>query len=173
MKPWISKWTLALIEERDIIRLFGDRQSELEMNKEIKKSAKNDRVKFLDDMLKDEDWSQIKKLRKSFSRPNGRIRNLDGELVESSQRGETLAEYFEKIQWSVQFPDLMPNNNIMFTTPLSINEDDISTEEVKTALKSMKQGRASGIDELPSDLWKALLASEFATEELRKLLNKC
>ena len=41
-------------------------------------------------------------LKKGVKRQQGRLRNLNGELVSSEQRAETLAEHLEKVQWAVR-----------------------------------------------------------------------
>ena len=81
-------------------------------------------------MLDDENWDEIKKLRKRMRFKSGRIRNLDGELVDRSEKAETLAQYFTKIQWQVQFPDCLPSHLPNTATELPNNTDDISHEEL-------------------------------------------
>ena len=68
----------------------------------VKAPVKHDRSKWLDKLLQDGNWGEIRKLRKGFKLQQGRLRNMDGELVSSEERAETLAEYYEKIRWAVR-----------------------------------------------------------------------
>ena len=98
LRPWISSHTLRLIDERNEARLAKNFTREEFTNKLIKLQARVDRREFLLRMLDDGNWDEIKKLRKGMRFKSGRIRNLDGELVDRSEKAETLAQYFMKIQ---------------------------------------------------------------------------
>ena len=65
----------------------------------VKQSARADRRVWLQNMASSGDWSQLKTLRKGSSTSKGRLRNLSDEVVSSDRKAETLAEYFEKVQW--------------------------------------------------------------------------
>ena len=53
---------------------------------------KHDRRDYLDTLVKAGTWSDLKKLRKGASRMKGRLRDLEGVVVESDQKAETLAD---------------------------------------------------------------------------------
>eukprot|EP00973_Karenia_brevis_P041415 5730202-Karenia_brevis.AAC.1 len=58
-----------------------------------------DRSYWLENMLQSGSWEGIKKFRKGFKSQLGKLRNLEGMLVESDARSDTMAEYFHKVQW--------------------------------------------------------------------------
>ena len=57
------------------------------MNKEIRQAAKAYRLHYLDAIISDGSWDNIKKFRKEPKISNGKLRNLNGNLVKSEQRG--------------------------------------------------------------------------------------
>ena len=66
----------------------------------------------------------------------------------------------KKVQWKVQFAELIPANVGNIGSELPINMGNISYEEVVIALKCLSGGKAAGGDEVPPELWKLLVASE-------------
>ena len=101
-KPWISNRTLELIDKRNESRINGCQEEEIKIQKEIRNSVKHDRCDYLDTLAGGGTWSDLKKLRQGPSRMKGRLRNLEGVVVESDQKAETLADYFAKVQWRVR-----------------------------------------------------------------------
>ena len=99
-KPWISSRTLHLLEERDKARTSRNRHLEKMLHGQVKQSVKMDRSQWLDDLLRTGDWNEIRRLRKGHRPQSGRLKNADGNVVESDQRAETLANYFESVQWA-------------------------------------------------------------------------
>ena len=99
-KPWISSRTLHLLEERDKARTSRNLHLEKMLHGQVKHSVKMDRSQWLDDLLKTGDWNEIRRLRKGHRPQSGRLKNADGNVVESDQRAETLANYFESVQWA-------------------------------------------------------------------------
>ncbi len=57
---------------------------------------------WLDKLLEDGAWQQIRNLRKPRSLHGGRLRNTHGEIVESSEWPDTMADNLEHIQWHVR-----------------------------------------------------------------------
>ena len=49
--------------------------------------------------LKEKLWYDMKKIKKGFQPNNTKIRDKEGKPVPSTKKAETLADYFEKIQW--------------------------------------------------------------------------
>ena len=101
-RPWISERTLALIDRRSAARRVRDRGAEEALNKEVMTSVMRDRSTWLELVLADGDWAQIRKLKKGFTSNQGRLQNASGELVDSDCRAETLAEHLQNVQWAVR-----------------------------------------------------------------------
>ena len=66
-RPWIQPATLELILERNKARLHRNPALERDMNRKIRRQAKKDRAKWLNDMTADGSWDQVRKLRKPVS----------------------------------------------------------------------------------------------------------
>ena len=109
-------------------------------------------------MLDDGNWDEIKKLRKGMRFKSGRIRNLDGELADRSEKAETLTQYFTKIQWQVQCPDCLPSHLPNAASELPVNTDDISHEELILILKNFKKKKAPGEGNIPIEFWAYIIS---------------
>ena len=109
-RPWISTNTLELLEKRDVARTRGDTTGERSLSKQIKHSVADDREIWLNQLLQSGDWGEIRKLRQKKSQNYGRLCNSKGEIVDSDMHAETLATYFESVQWGKKAPgaDCMP-----------------------------------------------------------------
>ena len=105
-KPWISDKTLEHIASRNLARATGNHCLEASLNKLIKQSAKHDRNKWLEEQLESGDWTPVKQYRKGVRHPPGRLQDLDGKLVNSDARADTLASYYEQIQWGAGWETL-------------------------------------------------------------------
>ena len=57
----------------------------------MKDSARDDRRVWLSDLVRYGDWEGIKSLRKPKQPDKGRLRDLEGNVVENDQTAETLA----------------------------------------------------------------------------------
>ena len=104
---------------------------ETSLNKLIKKSVRLDRKSWLQKQLSDNNWSEIKKLRKGSPAQQGRLQNQFGVSVSSEHRSETMAHHFETIQWAVR-PSAAVSTLPPLHEELPVNINDISEEEVKT-----------------------------------------
>ena len=97
-KPWISSRTLHPLKARDKARTSRNPHLEKMLHGQVKQSVKLDRSQWLDNLLKTGDWNEIRRLRKGHRPQSGRLKNADGNVVESDQRAGTLANYFESVQ---------------------------------------------------------------------------
>ena len=172
-QPWISDGTLLLIEARNRARSDRDKNRERGLNIQIRKSVKKDRSQWLDKLLVTGDWSQIRRLRKGFVPAQGRLKNIEGVLVDSDLRAETLAEYYEKAQWRTR-PTTPSRNSDALGPDLPINCGPISEADVIKAARRLKRNRAAGSDKVPGEFWKAICkpgtaACQWATT----LCHKC
>ena len=90
-KPWIGTATLDLLDQRRAARETNNWALERQLRLKIKKSAKSDRARWLEDLVASGDWGAIKKLRKGKAVKQGRLKNAGGELAFSEDRASTLA----------------------------------------------------------------------------------
>ena len=73
----------------------------------------------------------------------------------SDVKAQTLAEYYEEVQWRVRVIDgSLPETPLGEVLPIEIA--DITMEELVAACKKLKVNNASGIDEVPAEIWKCL-----------------
>ena len=150
--PWISEWTLQLIEQRNDARLAGDYAAEMRLSAAVKRSAKDDRKEWLESSLIKGDWDAVRRLRKGGKQEqHGRLRDADGHLVASDQRAETLALYLERVQWAVKFPDAVQKDDRMFDSDLPVDTSLFRAEELHKVVSRCKRQKASGCDDIPAD----------------------
>ena len=144
-----------MLAQRGTARESKSFELEKLLNCRVKASVKQDRRVWLDTLLANGDWGEVRKLRKGFKPNQGRLRNLEGEQVRSEQRAETLAEYLEKIQWAVR--PIEPLQHTDHLGPdLAVDDGQISEAEVAAAGRLLNQRRASGRDDIPPEFWKAV-----------------
>ena len=172
-RPWISSSTLDLIEQRNRARAYGQHVSECELNRRIRGSARKDRKDWLMERLSTGSWSEVRKLRKGFEPNRGRLQNEEGECVSSERRADALANYFATVQWQIRFADLPTNELEASAAQLPINLGPFELEEISAVLKQLKRGKASGVDGIPPDFWRALLQNEDAVNILLGLCQAC
>ena len=69
--------------ERDDARASRNPHLEKILHGQVKQSVKMDRSQWLDDVLKTGDWNEIRRLRRGHRPRSGRLKNTDGNVVES------------------------------------------------------------------------------------------
>ena len=140
----------------------------------VKRSAQADRRRWLEDLMQTGEWSQIRKCRKGFAPKPSKLKNLEGEVVDSSKRADTMAEYFERVQWAVRpMTEVQPDRRCMGGL-LDVNLVPISHEEVCIAVKRLRKNRAAGVDEVPGEFWRAI--TELGTDAaawVREFCDAC
>ena len=118
----------------------------------IRASVRSDRRAWLDGVLAQEDWAQVRKLRKGAPTTQGRLKDSTGRLVSSELRAETMAEHREKVQWAVR-PALVAPFRPPLGEELPVDVGPFTEHELVTAARAMKHGRASGMDGVPAKFW--------------------
>ena len=162
-----------MIDERRAARLNADHAAELRLNKEIRKSAAADKRLFLEREMEDGSWSAIRKLRRGAVTKQAIIKDMVGNVVETSDRPNTLASYFEKVQWKITFPTLSPEVAAPIRETLRVPTSDFVMDELRKVLRKMRGRRAGGHDNLLPDFYKVLEENEDAAVELLSLCNHC
>ena len=172
-RPWISARTVGLIESRNACRHNSDYELEKQLNKEVRKAARADRREWLLQELSGGSWSAVRKLRQGPRTMHASVKNMEGELMPTDQRAETLAEYFEKVQWQDPFPNKWPEASEPLGPTLPIKTSDITAAELQEALRKLSAGKAGGSDGIPPDFWKHLAWNTGACGTLLQLCQRC
>ena len=154
-RPWISSETLSLLQRRDDARFSRDVSAERDLSKQIRRSVAEDRRAWLDQLLQSGDWSEIRKLRKGFAPKCGRLRDVDGEVVESELHAESLAKYFQDVQWAVR-PVSIATTDSPIGSPLPVEMGPFNDEEIVAAASRLRRNKATGNDHVPAEFWKAI-----------------
>jgi len=146
---------------------------EAALHKQIRAAAKQDRRTWLESTLAGGSWSAVRRLRKKPSTKPVQIKNDQGLLVDSSTRGDTMADYFENVQWKVSFPDLVITRQDKLGDDLHVKCDNFDMDELRTALFKLATGKSGGNDGIPPDFWKVMLQYDDAMATLLDLCQTC
>ena len=170
-KPWISKETLALMAKRAEARLAGNFVSEKAFHKAVRKAVKHDKATWLEETLADGSWRGIRHITKRVAPKQGRLRNLEGDLVSSEQRADTMAIYLEEVQWRVRPAQIV--DGPLLNPPLPVSLDNFDCDEVRFVMRKLRPGKASGPDSVPPEYWKVLADSAEAVGQVTEFVNLC
>ena len=157
-RPWISNRTLELLNQRAEARHSGAFEAERALAKAIRQSVKQDRSNWLNDLVATGGWDAVRKLRKEPACAQGRLRDGSGSIVDSDRRPALLADHLERVQWRVR-ETVAPGDRPVLGEQLSVNMADITPNELKKAAHRLKRKRASGLDGVPGEFWRAIIES--------------
>ena len=87
------------------------------------------------------------------------MRDFNGAVVFSDDQAETLATYFERIQWRVRPVQAVDDDRDadLIGVPLHVDEQRISMVELQRAAKKIKGNKACGVDDVPGEFWKIIV----------------
>ena len=173
--PWISSHTLDIITLRNNARKHGDFQDERSLTKQVKKAVKQDRANWLYDVASNADWTNIGILRRNGENPKhqGRLKDRDGHIVSNEKRCEVFADYLEHIQWAARSTTAFENQDTIHDETLPVNEESFTVMEIRGVIKKLKNNRSPGLDEIPAECWKTLIADEEACRIITEFCNSC
>ena len=138
--------------------------------KQINASVAYDRSSWLSERLRAGDWHEIRKLRKGTRIYHGRLKSIDGNVVDSDQRAETFAQYLERVQWAVR-----PVSTMQFShdlgPPLPVSMHVFSEYEVLQAAAKLKCNKACGPDLVPTEFWKCIRSNSTSRTWATQLCN--
>ena len=80
----------------------------------------------------------------------------------SDKWADTMADYFEQVQWQRRFDDMRPASEAPLGPTLPINTSSFTLAELRRALSRLKAGKAAGPDDVPPDFWKAVAKDDLA-----------
>ena len=143
---------------------------EKDLVRRIRASVWSDRRAWLDEVLAQKDWGQVRKLKKGAQTTQGRLKDSTGRLVSSELRAETMAEHLEKVQWAVRPASVAPVRPPL-GKELPVDVGPFTKQELVTAARAMKHGRASGMDGVPAELWQAVVVDGPGCKEALEICN--
>lgn len=175
-KEWISEETMDKIKERKKRKADvnnsrtrsgkGKAQKEFNAaNKVTKKSIREDRRKYVDDLAEEAErasqegnmkqlYDTTKKLSGKYNRPERPVKDKEGnQLVGEENQKQRWVEHFEELlnrPPPSNPPQILPAEN-----DLDIDCNPPSREEIRQAIKQLKNGKASGPDNIPAEALKA------------------
>ncbi|VEN42335.1 unnamed protein product [Callosobruchus maculatus] len=175
-KDWITDRTWNLIKQRK------DKKGELnkdksvternqliqeynQLNKEVRNSARHDKRKWAESVAERAEEAaainNMKELYKSTKTLTRKGHATDRPL--KSKNGELLTSAEEQVKrWHEYYEELMncdQNNDIIDEVTrnyiVGIDTSEPTRDELKEAVKNMRNNKSPGIDDIPSELWKA------------------
>ena len=189
-KEWISIETLDKIKERknkktaiNNSRTRAEKvqaQAEyIEANKQVKRSIRADRKKYVEELATTAEkaaregnmkqlYDTTKKLSGKYSKPERPVKDKEGKpITEIQQQRNRWVEYFEEL---LNRPAPMNPPDIEAAhTDLPIDVNPPTTEEIRMAVRQIKNGKAAGPDNIPAE---ALKSDIEATTSMLYLLFK-
>ena len=157
-RPWTSARTLRFIDERNAARSSANIGEEKRMIILVKKSVQQDKCSWFHAALSKQDWNAIRKLKKGFVPHQGRIKNEAGELVSSEHKAETMASFFEKMQWHVRADTSISDQPPIFDQ-LPVSLSDFTREEILHVISKLQKKKSPGHDGIPAEFWIACVGT--------------
>ena len=189
-KPWISEDSWKLIDERKKINAkiestwserVKDRFKEAyrEKDKEVKRSVRKDKRDWVAEKAEraqnaaengqqKELYSIVKQLAGQNMRQVSAVKSKDGELLKNKEaRLARWKEHFEEIL-NRNTPDSPPQDEES-TEELDIAVEEPTIEEIKTALRTLRNGKAPGADQITAEMLKS--DPEQTSQELKQTFD--
>ena len=146
-----------MIEERDASRHSGDIVTELRLRKDVKRSAKRDRARWLEDIAASGDWNALRKLKKPCRVSQSRLRDASGIPVSTDMRADTFAQYLETVQWYVRPVQLIPGVEPQIHATPDVGDAPFTHAELRKAIRGLKSGKATQENDIPIEFFKTLV----------------
>ncbi|VDP41360.1 unnamed protein product [Schistosoma margrebowiei] len=175
-KEWISIETLDKIKERknkkaaiNNSRTRAEKvqaQAEYtEINKQVKRSIRADKKKYMEELAKTTEkaaregnmkqlYDTTKKLSGKYSKPERPVKDKEGKpITEIQQQRSRWVEYFEELL-NRPAPMNPPDIEAAYTDlPIDVNPP--TKEEIRMAIRQIKNGKAAGPDNIPAEALKS------------------
>ena len=159
-QPWISKTTLDLADKRQEAKKKGDYQEWKKQQKEVSKSVRTDQRNFVERKC-----DEIEKARNDSRKVFSLVKELTQKSstrsdVINDRTGNTLTESADiKNRWAEYCTDLYQDDPQETSSSSSNREEEQEPPpllgEVRQAMSEINDGKSPGIDQIPSELWKA------------------
>ncbi|VDP43374.1 unnamed protein product, partial [Schistosoma mattheei] len=175
-KKWITVDTLDNIQERrnkkaaiNISRRRAEKakaQAEYtEVNKQVKRSIRIDRRKYVEDLamtaektVRERNMRQLydttKKLAVNYRKPERPVKSKEGKVI--TNIGEQRKRWIEHFREFLNRPVPLNTPNIeAISTNLPVDVGPPTIEEIRTAIRQIKSGKAAGPNNIPAEALKA------------------
>ena len=189
-KEWITDDTWRKIEERRQLKVDVDRaRTQLEKRnamqqyrikgRQVKEACRRDKRAYINQVATEAeeaaskgDLNRLYQTTRILSgrkpNQNNPIRNKEGDIL--AKADEQLARWKEHFEEVLNRPPPIHQPVLQPGEELPIKTENISRAEIRAAIKSLKIGKATGIDNMPSEAIHA--GGEVSVEALYILLNK-
>ncbi|XP_062609155.1 craniofacial development protein 2-like [Saccostrea cucullata] len=176
-KNWIQQETLIAIEERKKIKKkmlqtksprLRERQDELygEVNKRVKKLARRDKREAMDQLAAEAEKAAVRgeqgRVYNITKRVCGKFIGNTGGPIKDKHGTLLTSEKDQKERWVEHFREVLnrpsPDEAVVVpeaTEDLDIDTDPPTKEEIMNAVKTLKNGKSPGRDNLDAELFKA------------------
>ena len=165
-QPWISNDCLDLVNERKCVKLF-DYNRYRQLNRDVRKLLKEEREAYwnqvaanLEEVASKHEYHTLyrtlRRLSGKSKSTSDNIRNNDGTFVRSStERTKRWEEFFEKL-YNHDEPDGPIADPPHIEPPeIAMSDAEPTIDEVKAAVRTLRNGKASGVDQITSEAIQA------------------
>ncbi|XP_076105824.1 uncharacterized protein LOC143074160 [Mytilus galloprovincialis] len=190
-KEWISDKTWALIMERKVLKsktnqATAEQQEGMKdlynsKEKEVKKNAKADKKAYIDKIAEEaENASKVGDMRKLYNitkQLSGRVNTNSTNIKDKD--GQTICKFEKQLKrWKEHFeevlnrpePEISVDRTEEAPPPIEIEMGPITDDEIKAAIKKLKNNKAPGVDGIPAEVLKSDI--NLNVNILRDLLNE-
>jgi len=159
LKPWISHFTLSLIEARATARQRENVAEWAILEKRIKKSVRSDKQCWIQDIINKGSWDELKIARRKFMQKPISLRQKDGQLGTLKDRVNILADQYEHVQWTDHVSDqtlqeLAAKPKLL--PPQHFEMGGFTYQELTRAIASLKNNKSPKPSNISNELWKLL-----------------
>ena len=148
-------------------------------DKEVKKGCRDDKRKHVEQLADDAEtacskgdieplYNITRQLSGKTSNSDTPVKDKNGNIITKPE--DQLKRWREHFQEVLNRPPPTDSPSLEIGQPLNIRTGNITRAEVTTAIKHLKSGKASGVDNIPPEAMKALDA--MSIDKLHQLLNR-
>ena len=137
----------------------------------MKKSARADNARWLEELAANGDWKTVQKFTRKKGNMQSRLKNAEGIVVSTAERSETFAAHLKHIQWRVRPSSLLPDMAPAITADLQVNSEPFTPAEMRKAVQKMRAGKAGKDMDIPNEVFRAFCCED--GDRLEWLVNFC
>ena len=173
---WISRGTLALMEEQREAVSAGDQVKLTELYASIRKSVRRDKRVYAREQFRvaaaageKEAFAELRRKRGGFPSSTTKL-VYAGKTFAAEQIPNGLATYLEEVPWASPPPSAIPPVRPPRFPPALLDESPFSPEELDGVIAAMKPGRQGGEDKATHEMLRSL--DERNRASVRTFINK-